>query len=372
MLFDKDFVKNIPTPENWERRPLVNIKANHFWLLGLLSNWYSELIPNGDPNLYSRLRDVNSPVNFFGAFWELVILRFLRQEGHDVLPNVLLNGKTPDLYWPRCDIIGDVVAISDPNFSKSARAHLDQLLRMLDSANLPFEVAITQFDFKQGRNPQIGRILTWVKGLERVNLTDLYTEAQEYEDKDCNLEVIIKNRNGRRGGVGSVGMFPLDSERLKKIIKARVREKVRKYRRPLVVFTGAGLGHWPVNEDNLHMALYGDWLVHFSRVPGQEALGPDTACNGVFYNRKGSNGKPANMELSAVILGKWQTQRKKLYVQFRAYHNPEAIHPLPKEFFFPMAQFIVTSEDSGQCTLKWINKNKWFILGDPLPSTPTR
>ncbi|MDH3770566.1 MAG: hypothetical protein OET79_06230, partial [Nitrospirota bacterium] len=292
--------------------------------------------------------------------------------GHNVQLNALLNGKTPDLYWPQCDFIGDVVAISDPNYSESARAHLEQFLQMLDRENLPFEVAITQFDFKAGRNPQLGRIVAWIKRLEKANRIDLYTEAQKYKDEDCSLEVIIKNRNGPRGGVESVGMFSLDSEQLKKIIKNRVREKVRKYRRPLVVFTGAGLGHWPISKDNLHMALYGDWLVHFSRVPGEEASGPDTACNGVFFNRKGSNGGPANRELSAVILARWQTQGEKLLVHFRAYHNPEAIHPLPKEFFFPMAQFIVTSEESDQCTLEWINENNSFVLGGPLPSTPTR
>jgi len=372
MLFDEDFVNNIPAPENWEGRPLVNIKANHFWLLGLLSNWYRELIPNGDPNLYSRLRNVNSPVEFLSAFWELVILRFLREEGHNVQSNALLNGKTPDLFWPQCDIIGDVVAISDPNFSNSSRVHLDQFLQMVDRENLPFEVAITHFDFKEGRNPQLRSIVDWVKRLEKANRIDLYTKAQEYKDEYCNLEVMIKKRNGRRGGVGSVDMFSLDSEQLKKIIKDRVRKKVKKYRRPLVVFIGAGLGHWPVNEDNLHMALYGDWQVHFSREPGQKASDPDTACNGVFFNRKGSNGGPANRELSVVILARWHIQGKKLLVHFRAYHNPEAIHPLPKEFFFPMAQFIVTSEELKQCTLEWINENNSFILGDPLPSTPTR
>ena len=371
MVYDQNFIINIPSPEKWERRPLVNIKAHHYRLLGIFNQWYSELLPNGDPDLYARLRDVNNSLDFFGAFWELLVLRFLREEGHDVQRNVPFDGKTPDLYWPRHDIIGDVVAISDPHYGTSTQAHLDQLLGMLSREHLAFDIAISHFAFKQGRNPQLGRIVAWLRGLQNYHSADLYDEAQEYEDEDCNLEVILRPRQGT-GGVKAVGMFSLDSEQLHKIIKARLQEKVRKYRRPLVVFAGTGLGHWPVNKDSLHMSLYGDWLVHFSRVPGREASGPDTACNGVFNNRKGSNGGPANTELSAVVLARWQTHDEKLIVHFSAYHNPEAIRTLPREFFSPMPQFVVMNESLHQCTLEWVGENEGFILGDPLPAVPTR
>ena len=368
MLYDQDCLQSIPSPETWERRPLVNIKAHHYWLLGLFNDWYGELLPNGDPDLYARLRDVSNAHNFMGAFWELVVLRFLREKGHDVQPNISFNGKTPDLYWPRHDIIGDVVAISDPHYGTSTRAHLDQLLGMLDREQFAFEISISHFAFKPGRNPQLGKIVAWFRTLSNDNSVDLYDEALEYEDQDCDLEVILRHSQGT-GGVKAVGMFSLDSKQLHKIIKARLQEKVRKYRRPLVVFAGTGLGHWPVNEDSLRMSLYGDWLIHFSRVPGREVTGPDTACNGVFNNRKGASGGPANTELSAVVLGRWQTQDERLIVHFNAYHNPEAIRPLDRDFFSSMPQFVVTNQSSDQYTLGWVNENQGFVLGDPLPGS---
>lgn len=73
---------------------------------------------------------------------------------------------------------------------------------------------------------------------------ELYEEAQEYEVAEAKIEVLIRPRTtGAR--VKSVGMFSLDSDQLKKAIKGRLRQKVKTYQRPLVVFVGEGLGFGP-------------------------------------------------------------------------------------------------------------------------------
>lgn len=371
MLYDSRFIEGIPPAQSGERRPLVNLKAHSGWLLEVLGKWYDELLPSGDQDLFARLREINDSTNFMSAFWELIILRFLRELGHDVRYNVSLNGKKPDLYWPNLELIGDIVAISDPNYAQSQQAHIDSLTRFIDRASLPFDLSIVHFSFSERLNPNIGRIVAWLKGLSSLSSEELYGFEHQYRAEDARLEVLISQRT-TGNIVKAVGMFPLDSEQLRKVIKGRLRDKVKKYKRPIVVFVCAGLGFWPVDEDSLHMSLYGDWLIHFSRVPGREAHGPDTAANGIYHNRMGSGGSCSNTELSAVILAKWQSRGDKVFLRLKAYHNPNAVRPLEKRLLSPMPQFTISRDSGQECALEWIDsENEEFILGDPLPSICT-
>ncbi len=172
--------------------------------------------------------------------------------------------------------------------------------------------------------------------------------------------------------VKAVGMYSLDSSQLKKIIKGRLREKVKKYKRPLIVFVCQGLGFWSVDKDNLEMALYGDWLEHFSRIPGHEATGPDTASNGVFFNRWGPGSQPANRELCAVVYVNKRIQDRQLCIWLGAYHNPEAQRTLSRDLLSPMAQYVVAKEEGLDCTLSWVDENDGWCLGRPLPQTAYR
>jgi len=162
-------------------------------------------------------------------------------------------------------------------------------------------------------------------------------------------------------------MFSLDLDQLKKAIKGRLRQKVKTYQRPLVVFVGEGLGFWTPDRHIMNMVLYGDRLVHFSRVPGQKATGPDTAANGFFYNRMKPGGLPANTQLSAVALAKRLQVTDRLGIWMGAFHNSEAVPPLPHSFFKLMAQFLMTSDHGTEFTLGWVNENEGIVLGDPLP-----
>ena len=368
MLYDSSFIENIPPSHSSERRPLVDLKAHSGWMFETLGKWYDELLPSGDPDLFARLREVNDSSNFMSGFWELIILRFLRELGHDVRYNVSLNGKKPDLYWPNLELIGDVVAISDPNYAQSQQAYIDSLTRLIDGTNLPFDVSIVHFSFTEGLNPNIGRAIAWLKGLSALSSEELYDFAHQYRTEDARLEILISRRT-TGNVVKVVGMFSLDSEQLRKVVKGRLREKVKKYKRPMVVFVCAGLGFWPIDEDSLHMSLYGDWLVHFSRVPGREAHGADTAANGVYHNRMGSDGSCSNTEISAVVLAKWQTRGEKVFLRLKAYHNPNAVHPLEKQLLSPMPQFRIARDSGLECSLEWVDsENEGFILDDPIPS----
>jgi len=366
MLYDETFLASLPLPQPQERHPLINLKILNPRILDILNIWFNDLLPEGNQDLFERLRDFRDSRNFIGAFWELVVFRYLRETGHNVLYNVDVNGKTPDFYWPEHNLIGDVVAISDPHHDDAARAHLDTLATMINGEDLPFDLTISEFWFSKTTNPRFTPILQWLRGLDNMRNEELYEEAQEYEVAEAKIEVLIRPRTtGAR--VKSVGMFSLDSDQLKKAIKGRLRQKVKTYQRPLVVFVGEGLGFWTPDGDTMNMVLYGDWLVHFSRVPGQQATGPATAANGFFYNRMKPGGLPANTQLSAVVLAKNLQATDRLSVWMGAFHNPEAVPPLPHSFFKLMAQFLITSDHGTECTLGWVDENDGILLGDPLP-----
>lgn len=371
LVYDSSFQSTIPAAQPQERRPLVQIKAYNPWLLDILDNWYGELLPGGHPDLFSRLREIEDAENFTAAFWELVILRYLREHGYDIEYSPTIDDKTPDFYLRRQDMIADVVSISDPHHRDADRAHIDELVRLINREAIPFDVTIVSFSFVRGTNPRLSNIVQWLMNLSNLPQDEREAQAHEYEDSDARIEVLLRSRT-QGDVVKAVGMYSLDADRLKKVIKGRLRDKVKKYQRPLIVFVCQGLGFWSVDKDSLHMSLYGDWLVHFSRVPGGEPSGPDTACNGVFYNRWGPAGRPANTKLSAVIYVNRRLENRRLCIWIGAYHNPEAERLISREVLSPMAQFLISSEEGGNCTLAWIDDDGGWCLGGPLPERPYR
>lgn len=367
MLYDEIFLASLPLAQPQERRPLINLKTNNSHILNILNSWYNDLLPEGNKDLFERLRDFKDSNNFIGAFWELVIFRYLRETGHKVFYSVNVNGKTPDFYWPDHDLIGDVVAISDTHHDHASRSHIDTLITKINKEDLSFDLNISEFWFSKHKNPRFRPILAWLRKLEKMRNEELYEEAQEYQEDGAKIEVLIRPRTSG-DIVKSVGMFSLDSDQLKKVIKQRIRQKIEKYRRSLVVFVGEGLGFWTPDRDTMNMILYGDWLVHFSRDPGQQATGPDTTANGIFYNRMKPGGRPANTELSAVILAKRLQANDRLGISMNAFHNPEAVRPLPHSFFKRISQFLITSDRGTECTLGWSGENNGIMLGGPLES----
>lgn len=365
MLYDKLFIDSVPLPLSREKRPLVNLKAHNLWLLNKLNDWYEELLPDGDVELYSRLRDLDPP-NFMGAFWELVILRCLRELGHDVQYNLSLEGKKPDLFWRRSALVADVISVSDPMHSETSQVHMAQLTQRINTLPFKFNVSIIRFKFEGERNPRFGEITKWLERLRALPSDDLYSATHIYKTEGVELEFLISPRTEGQI-VKGLGMFPLNAESLKKAIKGRLREKVKKYKRPLVVFVCRGLGFWPADEDTVHMSLYGDWVIRFS-APRSIEDRSGTATNGVFNNRMGSGGRPANTEISSVVFAEWNVRDERLHLQLKAYHNPFAVQPLAQDFFAPMAQYVVSRDDGQNLTLEWIDKNNGLLLGDPIPT----
>lgn len=356
MLYNKRFLDSIPQPESKEGRSLVNLKANYPWLLLKLNDWYSGLLPNGNSNLESRLKLMNSE-DFTSGFWELVVFRYLKQVEHDVLYDEEVEGKTPDFYWPKEKLIGDVISVSDPNYGEREEKFVHELEKHINNLSLPFDVFITSFRFS-GTSYRRRSILDWFRLLTKKPLTDFEEEAQEYDDGESKIEFIALPRS-KGSIVKAVGMFDLNEEQMKKVIKGRLRKKVRKYQSLIIVFACSGLGFWNLNEETLDMALYGDWQVllvkDYKARKGTEWK-ESRATNGVFNNRW-DNGRPANDRLLAVVYMNRVVKEEKLILRIKVYHNPFGKQPLSQNFFINCAQFVVNDNRGDEIKMRWINKD---------------
>lgn len=356
MLYCKEFLERIPQPESQEGRSLVNIKANHPWLLERLNEWYSELLPDGNPDIKSRLQSLNSK-DFTSAFWELVMFRFLRNTGQDVLYAGDVEGKTPDFHWQDQGLIGDVISISDPHYGKREEVFVHEIAGHVERLSLPFDVLITSFAFS-GTSYRRNDILNLFVSLAQRPLSELIDQTHEYEDGESQLEFMISPRSSGCS-IKGIGMFGLDAGQLKEVVKRRIRKKVKSYRGSLVVFACSGLGFWHLTEETLNFALYGDLQVLLmkdlksKRVTGYRDI---RATNGLFNNRQ-ENGRPANNRLLAVLFVDRFVEQRKLFLRIKVFHNPFATPCLPTEFFGSCAQFIPDNATEDEITLKWVNKD---------------
>jgi hypothetical protein len=356
MLYSKEFLERIPQPESQEGRSLVNIKANHPWLLERLNGWYSELLPDGNPSMKSRLQSLNSK-DFTSAFWELVMFRFLRKTGHDVLYEGDVEDKTPDFRWQKQGLIGDVISVSDPHYGKREEVFVHEIAGHLDRLSLPFDVFITSFGFS-GTSYRRSDILNLFISLAKRPLSDLIDQTYEYDDGESQLEFMISPRSSS-SSIKGIGMFELDAGQLKEVVKRRIRKKVKKYHGSLVVFACSGLGFWHLTEETLNFALYGDLQVLLmkdlkaKRVKGYRET---RATNGVFNNRQ-KNGRPANNRLLAVLFVDRFVEERKLFLRIKVFHNPFATPCLPTGFFGGCTQFVPHNATKDEITLKWFNKD---------------
>jgi hypothetical protein len=356
MLYDRRFLASIPLPESGERRSIVNIKANHRWVLHKLNDWYLGLLPNGNPNLKSRLRSMDSE-DFTSGFWELVIFKYLTQAGHNVLYDQEVEGKKPDFYWPTRGLLGDVISVSDPNYGEREETFVHELAKHLENLRLPFDFFITSFRFS-GTSYHKRNILGWFQSLAEKPLTDFGDETQEYDDGETRIEFFVLPHS-KGPTVKAVGMFKLNAEQTTKIVKGRIRKKVKRYMGSLVVFTCSGLGFWNLNENTLDMALYGDWqviLMKDQRAKKVTGWMQSRATNGVFNNRW-DNGSPANDRLLAVVYVDRVVQEERLFLRIKVYHNPFSKPSLSTDFFPGCAHLTVSDDRGKDIKMEWVNKD---------------
>ena len=72
MLYDETFLALLPLPQPQERHPLINLKILNPRILDILNIWFNDLLPEGNQDLFERLRDFRDSRNSlapFGSWW---------------------------------------------------------------------------------------------------------------------------------------------------------------------------------------------------------------------------------------------------------------------------------------------------------------
>ena len=100
LLYPHSFVRTVPSPELWDRRPLPNLihnSLNREQEIERLERWYRSLRSGQRTDLKKRLRSLTHR-DFWSAYAELMIARIARQLGAiSIHHSPLLWKKRPDL-----------------------------------------------------------------------------------------------------------------------------------------------------------------------------------------------------------------------------------------------------------------------------------
>jgi hypothetical protein len=348
ILYPLSFIKTVPVPEQWDRRPLPNLiykASNSENELTRLENWYRWLRSGQKKDLKKRLRSL-SYRGFWSAYAELMVSRVAHELGAvSVKHSPLLWDKRPDLmvnFASQDKQIWEVAAA----YQTKSREHDDDMAHELASRmNREFQhrwnIIVDATGFYGGGmrfNQAKPIIQAWLDQLEHGGPTELtisppkinfelkLTASQKpYREKPT---PIVKSLMGHGGNLFS-------TDRLKEVL----RKKIKKYRGvadaklPLVVFLFEG--NWlHIDPFSLEGALWGQQTVNFSRISENSSLGVQEG--GLFL--PGPDGRPQNTRLSAVVYCRRVWHDEGVHSTLNVYHNPSALCPINSQCFSGVAQ----------------------------------
>lgn len=348
ILYPDSFLRSVPVPESWDRRPLPNLihkASNSENELTRLENWYRWLESGQKNDLKKRLRSLLHR-EFWSAYAELMVSRIAHELGAvSVKHSPLLWAKRPDL-MVHFSGLGKQIWEVAAAFQTKQREHDDDMAHELASRlNREFQhrwnIIVDATKFCEGGikfNQAKPIIQAWLDQLEQDGPNELTISPPK-----INFELkltaspnpypreptpIVKSLWGQGGNLSSTDRF-----------KEVLRKKIKKYsgvadaKLPLVIFMFEG--DWlHIDPFSLEGALWGQQTVIFSRVSGNSSLGVQDG--GLFL--PGPNGRPQNTRLSAVVYCRRVWQKESVHVTLNVYHNPSALHPIDPDCFKGAAQ----------------------------------
>ena len=354
MLYEEEFLAQLPPAGPHERSPLISLRTHRPRVLGRLNQWFGELYPGGHADLAARLRNL-APSQFTPAFYELILHKYFADREWQPLRNHTVNGGNPDFYLPPIDWFAEVATISESQDEERESRELDDLCRMLEQIQSPFWISV--FDFAFANIPiDKRRIVAWVEEAIRNNSHEKEFPARYEADQGQTTIDFHFDRKGAnaRANVGAKGMFSLDFQGQRRRILARLRAKARKYDRDILLFICSGEGFWAIHHETVDECLYGDRIMVFNRRTLQAR--EDRRRNGFFTRIV--HKEPQNTRVAAVIL----CQRRivdaedTIGIKLAVHHNPYTRRRLDATLFEDNAQFVITSDEDGRITMAWINE----------------
>lgn len=349
VLYPASFLRTVPVPASWDRRPLPNLihkSLNSEKELTRLEKWYRCLRSNQKKDLKKRLHSL-SHREFWGAYAELMVSRLAINFGAVTVRHApQLWGKSPDFmvtFAVRRRQIWEVAS----GFQANEREHADDMAHELASwmnrefYNNNWKVIVDASNFLGNISfKKVKSIIQpWLKELGNGGSINLFIRPPKL-NFDLNLWASPKaetvDQDSFVSGIMGQGGNLQANCRIKDILRRKIKKypEVSKAKLPFVVFLFEG--DWiQVSPFSLENALWGQQTINFSRNnPGNSSLGVQEG--GLFL--PGPDGRPQNTRLSAVVYCRRVYNNNNVHATLNVYHNPMALHPVDQNCFQGAAQ----------------------------------
>jgi len=351
VLYPSSFLKSVPVPESWDRRPLPNLihnSPNSENELTCLENWYGWLKSGQKNDLKKKLRSLTYR-DFWSAYAELMVSRVAYGLGAtSVKHSPLIWDKRPDLmvsFAGRDKQIWEVAALFQAQSKEMHARGLYELAGWINreiSPNGGWKIWLDGSEVKPGGIPYKkikAQILDWWKNLDCGGRKNLKFSRPEMNCELCLTAIkIIESENSSSiiDGIFSGGGSSSATIRLKEVLRKKIKKyrDVKKSNHPLVVFLFEG-DREEISPFALEGALWGQQTVSFSgTIPGNSSWGVQDG--GLFL--PGPNGRDQNTRLSAVVYCRRICKDNDVSATLNVYHNPMAMHPFKLDFSGGAAQ----------------------------------
>ena len=354
MLYAPEFLAALPAAGPHERSPLINLNTHRPKVLQTFNTWFAELYPQGHADLEARLKD-RSPSQFTGAFYELLVHRYLFNRGWTARRDYKINGGNPDFFVDEIQWPIEIAALGESEDEERDNRELDAICKKLDQIESPFWIGIMRFDFRNvlaSNNP----VVAWAKNqILGHNPHEEFEAKFIFEDGESFIDFIFSPKGSSEavGNVGTKGMYAFDFEAVKGRMLMRLRKKAKKYDRDLLIFLCSGGGFWGVHEETLEECLFGDRVLIFDKKTKDTR--ERRAQNGFFT--KLVTGEPQNRRVSAVVVcdRRLVNSQDDLGIEMVIFHNPYAGRRLEAALFPGVKQLSVASETAKEIEMSWIN-----------------
>lgn len=363
MLYDEDFIRNLPQANGRWKTPLVvhvasENKVQYSNIRTLILKWYDRVRDDRKADYASRLRSLNDK-EFMSQMMEFCVAELCECFGEVEFDPVLDDGRTPDLLWKIGDtrVLIDVVTLFESREDGADQQALEELISYLEKTSHYFDFMLF-YDFidRKAMKPK-----TVKQELMRYfdSLDPCFVGVDEccYVETDGFAGTLFPRSKGVKSQVSRLGLMgPAMTVEPLKAIRERIREKLKKYGNwegPVVVAVCKGTD-FGVDWDDVASVLYGAINVQMNRSSGecQEFLGE----GGLVMPYKGH--APNNRTLSGVLhcaLG-WSSDHLQINGLFL--ENPHAKHPL--DIGLPTYHPVIIRDRFVR--FQWIN-NKGVELG---------
>jgi len=368
LLYSKSFVRSVPPPESWDKRPLPNLFHN--WSqrdteIERLEKWYRELQGEQKTDLKKRLRSLSFR-DFWSAYYELMTARIaIKLQAVSVRHAPLLKGRRPDLAVIFSHSGKHIWEVTSAFQTQERAADDDKAHELASWLNRTFRhrwgVIVDATGFSAGgiKTRRVRPLIqAWLDELEDGGPTTL-----RLQPPNINCQLHLKaSRNPLRDqpvpivrGLWGQGSTPYNPQSLDATERIRntVRKKVKKYvavrraKKPLVVFVYEG--DWlHISRESLEWALWGQPQLNINPVTGESEWG--VAKGGVFM--PGPRGHPQNTRLSAVVYCRRVWRQNAVHAVMYVYHHPAPINPIQNRVFRGHPQCHLTMRDT-EIEIRW-------------------